>query len=205
MEFLNSWLQGIIISVVVATIIEMILPNGNSKKYIKVVLGIYVVFNIITPIINKLTNSNFEISSIIDIEKYTKEMSTYEVSSKNIDESNKENIKQMYISNLKNDITAKIEEKDYLVEKVEVEIENDETYKIKTINLILEKKEQEEQNINQENKIVINEIKEVEIKIGEEKQKTNEEKNNITESEIKEIRKYLSTVYEIKEQQIIIN
>ena len=47
MGFLNSWLQGIIVSVVISTIIEMILPNGNTKKYVKVVLGIYVMFNII--------------------------------------------------------------------------------------------------------------------------------------------------------------
>ena len=40
MEFLNTWLQGIIVAVVIASIIQMILPNGNNKKYIKVVLGV---------------------------------------------------------------------------------------------------------------------------------------------------------------------
>lgn len=203
MDFLNSWLQGIVISVIIATIIEMILPGGNTKKYVKVVLGVYVVFNIITPIINQFTNSNFELSSIINIEEYTKEMETYEVASKNIDESNEENIKQMYINNLKNDIVAKLEEKDYLAKKVEVEIENDETYKIKSINLSLEKVEQEE--IEQENKMIINEIEVVEIQIGEEKKETKEKQSNITEKEIKEIKNYLSSVYEIKEKQITIN
>ena len=67
MEFLNNWLQGIVVAVVIASIIQMILPNGNNKKYIKVVLGIYVVFQIITPVVNKFFNSNFEISSLIDI------------------------------------------------------------------------------------------------------------------------------------------
>jgi len=204
MEFLNSWLQGIIISVVVATIIEMILPNGNTKKYVKIVLGIYVVFNIITPIINQFTNSNFEFSSIINIEEYTEKMDTYEVSSKSIDELNEKNIEQLYITNLKNDITAKLEEKDYLTKNIEVEIENDKTYEIKSINLILEKKEKEEQSISYENKVIINEIEEVKIQVSKEKQKTKEEKN-ITEKEINEIKSYLSSIYEIKEKQIIIN
>lgn len=204
MEFLNSWLQGIIISVVVATIIEMILPNGNAKKYVKIVLGIYVVFNIITPIINQFTNSNFELSSIINIEEYTEKMDTYEVSSKNIDELNEKNIEQLYITNLKNDITAKLEEKDYLAKSIEVEIENDKTYEIKSINLILEKKEKEEQSISHENKVIINEIEEVKIQVSKEEQKTKEEKN-ITEKEINEIKSYLSSIYEIKEKQIIIN
>ena len=34
-EWVTSWAQGIIIAVIVATIIEMILPDGNCKKYIK--------------------------------------------------------------------------------------------------------------------------------------------------------------------------
>ena len=40
MEFISSWVQGIIVAVVIATIIEMILPEGNSKKYIKIVIGV---------------------------------------------------------------------------------------------------------------------------------------------------------------------
>lgn len=205
MNFLNSWLQGITISVIVATIIEMILPNGNNKKYVKVVLGIYVVFNIITPIINQLTNSNFELSSIINIEEYTKKMDTYEVSSNNIEKSNEENIKQIYISNLKNDITAKLEEKEYLVKKVDVKIENDETYKIKNIELFVSKKEAKEEQ-ETKSKVVINEIEKVEIQVGEKKKDDiKEEKSDVTENEKKEIRKYLSSVYEIQEKQITIN
>ena len=98
MEFLNSWLQGIIIAVIITTIIEMILPKGNTKKYVKVVLGIYVVFNIMTPVVNKFFDSNFELSSIINIEDYMRKMESYEVSSKDINESNEDNIKQVYIN-----------------------------------------------------------------------------------------------------------
>ena len=205
MEFLNSWLQGIIISVIVATIIEMILPNGNSKKYIKVVLGIYVVFNIITPIINRFTNSSFELSSIINIEEYTKKMETYAVSSNNIDKSNEEKIINIYISDLKNDITAKLEEKEYDVKDIEVQIENDETYKIKNIELFLVKKEKQEEKKTYERNVIINEIETVKIQIGTQKQDKNIEETNLDEKEKKEIKKYLSSVYEIQEKQITIN
>lgn len=206
MGFLSSWLQGIIISVIVATIIEMILPNGNTKKYVKVVLGIYVVFNIITPIINEFTDSSFELSSMINIEEYTKKMETYDVSSNNIDKSNEENIMQIYITNLKNDIVAKLKEKEYIVKNVNIEIENDETYKIKNIELNILKKEANENKEIQGNNVIINEIETVEIQIGRKSEdNTNEEKSNLSESERKEIKKYLSSVYEIKEKQITIN
>ena len=46
MNFLNTWLQGIIVCVIIVTIIELILPSGSTKKYIKVVLGMFILFNI---------------------------------------------------------------------------------------------------------------------------------------------------------------
>lgn len=207
MDFLNSWLQGIIIAVIVSSIIEMILPNGGSKKYAKVVLGVYVVFTIITPVVNQFLNSDFELSSILNIEDYTKKIDTYEVNSKNIqiDKTNETSIKNMYLANLKNDMKTKLEDKDYKVKQIQVEIENDETYLIKSISLSLEKKEEEKEK-NKEEKVKVNEIKEVKIQIGEEKQETKkEETSNIAENEKKEIKQYLASIYEVKEKQIYIN
>lgn len=207
MDFLNSWLQGIIIAVIVSSIIEMILPNGNSKKYAKVVLGVYVVFTIITPVVNQFFNSDFELSSILNIENYTKKIDTYEVNSKNIEinKTNENSIKNMYISSLKSDMKTKLEERDYKVKQIQVEIENDETYLIKSISLSLEKKKEEREE-TKEDKVKVNEIKEVEIQIGEKKQESKvEETSSITEKEKKEIKQYLASIYEVKEKQIYIN
>lgn len=207
MDFLNSWLQGIIIAVIVSSIIEMILPNGNSKKYAKVVLGVYVVFTIITPVVNQFFNSDFELSSILNIENYTKKIDTYEVNSKNIEinKTNENSIKNRYISSLKSDMKTKLEEKDYKVKQIQVEIENDETYLIKSISLSLEKKKEEREE-TKEDKVKVNEIKEVEIQIGEKKQESKvEETSSITEKEKKEIKQYLASIYEVKEKQIYIN
>lgn len=212
MEFLNNWLQGIVVAVVIASIIQMILPNGNNKKYIKVVLGIYVVFQIITPVVNKFFNSNFEISSLIDIDSYTKKMETYEVSSQNtnIDKTNENSIKQIYVANLEKDIKAKLEDKEYLIKDVEVQVEDNEKYDIKSMKIYLKEvvnstKEESENNIH------INEVEKIEIKVGqnnfndsenETKSQTNE--SSISNEEKNKIKKYLTSVYEINEKQITI-
>lgn len=212
MEFLNNWLQGIVVAVVIASIIQMILPNGNNKKYIKVVLGIYVVFQIITPVVNKFFNSNFEISSLIDIDSYTKKMETYEVSSQNtnIDKTNEDSIKQIYVANLEKDIKAKLEDKEYLIKDVEVQVEDNEKYDIKSMKIYLKEvvnstKEKSENNIH------INEVEKIEIKVGqnnfndsenETKSQTNE--SSISNEEKNKIKKYLTSVYEINEKQITI-
>ncbi len=222
MEFLNTWLQGIIVAVVIASIIQMILPNGNNKKYIKVVLGVYVVFQIITPVINKFFNSDFEVSSLIDIDKYTKKMETYEVSSKNTDinKTNEDSIKQIYITNLKKDIKTKLEDKDYLIKDVEVQVENNENYDIKSLTIYVKCKNDNKEENNKEkieNNIHINEIEKIEINVSknneinknsfnnsENEEASQTKENNISNEEKNKIKKYLTSVYEISEKQITI-
>lgn len=222
MEFLNTWLQGIIVAVVIASIIQMILPNGNNKKYIKVVLGVYIVFQIITPVINKFFNSDFEVSSLIDIDKYTKKMETYEVSSKNTDinKTNEDSIKQIYITNLKKDIKTKLEDKDYLIKNVEVQVEDNENYDIKSLTIYVNGKNDNKEEKNKEkteNNIHINEIEKIEINVSKnnetnknsfnnsENEESNQTKeNNISNEEKNKIKKYLTSVYEISEKQITI-
>ena len=63
-SFISSWTQGIIVSVIIASIIEMILPDGNSKKYVKVVIGVFILFSIVSPVINKFTKKEINLSLI---------------------------------------------------------------------------------------------------------------------------------------------
>ncbi len=222
MEFLNTWLQGIIVAVVIASIIQMILPNGNNKKYIKVVLGVYVVFQIITPVINKFFNSNFEVSSLIDIDKYAKKMETYEASSKNTDinKTNEDSIKQIYIANLKKDIKTKLEDKDYLIKDVDIQVEDNENYDIKSLVVYVNSESDNKEENNKEkteNNIHINEIEKIEINVSKNNETNknnfnnseNEElsqtkEKNISNEEKNKIKKYLTSVYEISEKQITI-
>ena len=213
MNFLNTWLQGIIVAVIIATIIEMVLPNGNSKKYIKMVLGVYIVFNIIAPIINKFSKNTFEINSLINLEKYEKSLDTYKTQNNDLEKKNEDNIKQIYISKIESDMKAKLEEKGYEVEYIKVQIENTEEYKIKQVNIFIKesKKEEKEQETKTENKIEVkvNKIEEVNIQLknNEVEETTINENlsNNISKAKEKEIKKYISSVYEIKENLIIIN
>lgn len=217
MEFLNTWLQTIIVSVIIATIVEMILPSGNNKKYIKVVLGIYVVFNIITPVINKITNDGFEISSIINIDEYSKKMEEYKIDT--LDESsitakNNNSIEQIYMLNLEKDMKAKLEEKGYKVDKIEIFLQGNEEYLIEKVELYIEKENNKEESIDNKTSDItkdIDQIKEVE-KVNIQIQNNNQleetknvenknlnNKNSITEKEKQEIKEYIASIYEAKE------
>ena len=43
-NFLSNWIEQITLSVIIVSIFELILPKGNLKKYIKVVLGVYIIY-----------------------------------------------------------------------------------------------------------------------------------------------------------------
>ena len=63
--YISSWARQVIVSVVVAIILEMILsPNSKSTKYIKTVIGIYVVYTIIAPGLKLIGGKNLDFSNI---------------------------------------------------------------------------------------------------------------------------------------------
>ena len=81
-EFISSWAEQIVLAVIVATIIELILPKNKNKKYIQMVIGVYVLFNIISPIIRNKEKISVE---EYNIDKYQTK-SQYEVDQSSMDE-----------------------------------------------------------------------------------------------------------------------
>lgn len=190
-DFLSNWAQGIIVAVIIATIIELILPNGSSKKYVKVVVGIYILFTIISPIITKFSSNNFNINDILDTKAYEEQMAkSDEDISKKIEENNNRTIKDIYQSNLESDIKAKLKDKGYEVLNTYIQIRDDENYTIEFISLSLDKKETEESN-----QVRNIEIEEVNIQIGE--TNTQESDTSLASSEKQEIAEYISSTYDI--------
>ena len=133
-EILSSWAKGLGITIVIVSIFEMLLPNNNTKKYIRIVLGVFVIFNIIAPLIK-----NKEIFNLdnIDLEQYqTVEKGAVNQTSMN------ERIKVLYAEELEKDITKKVKEKGYSVEKCKVNVQisdNEEDTKINKIKLVIKK------------------------------------------------------------------
>lgn len=204
MEFISSWVQGIIVAVVIATIIEMILPEGNSKKYIKIVIGVYVIFNIVAPIINKFTGNELDFTSIIDLNKYEEKLSAYEVDANGLDENNNSNIRQVYILNLKNDMKAKIQEKGYVVNGIYIELEETEEFEVKRLNLSVSKKEIEVYEESTSN--TINKVEEINIQVQINNNiQEKEHLIDINNNEIEEIKDYINSTYEINKNIIHIN
>lgn len=164
-EFISSWAKSLGVTIVLVSIFEMLLPNNKIKKYIRMVLGVFVIFTIISPFVKNKDRLNL---NNIDFENYTS------IETANVDQTSmNDRIKELYEEELEKDITRKVEEQGYKVKKCKVvatiaEEEDDET-EISEIKLTIEKNinEEEKETKNLENKIVteIQEIKKVDTSV----------------------------------------
>lgn len=195
MNWISGWIQGIIIAVIIGTIIEMLLPDGNCKKYVKVIIGVYILFSIVSPVITKFTGNEFRVSDIYDINTYI-EVSA-KSSQENIENSQQNQIKQVYITNLKNDMKQKIQEKGYSVKSLTLEISNDEQYTLKKIFAQVSKRKNEENN-------EVKGANEINITISNTTENI-EEDISISTKEQNDLKAYLSGIYNLEEKNININ
>ena len=186
-NFLSNWVQKIALSIIIVSIFELIIPSGNLKKYIKIVLGIYIVFCIISPFVNSSIWSNLE---GFDLDDYVENVADLEEVSAEYD------INDIYIDELKNNIKNKLEEEGYEVNKCDIKAnlsKNSKNPGIHEIDLIISKKEEN------------NKIKDIDIKIDEIKNSENRNKTNISNEEINRLKEILSSYYEINKDIIKIN
>lgn len=191
-NFLHKWIEQIAIAVILVSIFEMLLPNGNIKKYIKMILGLFVVFSIISPFVDSKALYNLNTNDIIGEYNLTQQ------------ESVNDKIEDSYIKELENDITRTVEEQGYNVKSCKIDARiysGDKDAGIKSINIILLSKNKKEENNNNSDIETVNKV-EIGVNIGD-NEKT--EENDITDKDIKTLKKFLSEHYEIDKKVININ
>lgn len=119
-SFLSSWAEQVILAVIIATILELILPNSKNKKYVQMVIGVYVLFNIISPIIK---NKEKLVFSEIDLDKYITTSTKVEQSSMDA------RLEKIYLDELENNIKSKFKNVGIEIIKCTIDAELDTTKK----------------------------------------------------------------------------
>lgn len=209
-SFINSWAQGIILAVIIATIIEIILPEGNNKKYVKTIIGIYIVFVMVYPLISKISNINIE--SIID--NANNQISKYDTNN-NISIETNAYIEETYKQKLEEDIKQKINEKGYEINSLNLYIETDDDERYGQINSMvmqiskIKKTEGDSKtadDVTEKNEI--KNIQNVEITITDNNinnKNNNAQNENISKEETDSLKEYLNSVYGAEKEKIHIN
>ena len=208
-EFISDWAKSLGLAIIIVSILEMLLPNNKTKKYIKVIMGIYILFNIISPFVK-----NKEIFNLneIDLEAYSStEQSNEEVDQTSMDK----RIIDLYEKELEKDIKDKLTKKGYIISNCRViaKIGNkDEDTHITKIKLQIKSKSEEEsqevENNNLENKILVEvqKIKPIETNINENKKdEIINSEQMISNADIQNVKKFLMEEYGVNENCLEIN
>lgn len=203
-SLISLWVKNLSLAIIVVSILEMLLPNNKIKKYIKVIMGIYILFTIIQPFIE-----NGKSISLSEINFNTYIENTKENAEKIDQTSLDKRLDQIYKERLEDDITKRIENMGYVVQscKVTAHISNVDSGIEKIILNIEEKKLKEENNDENDNNteyadikvenIIINEVEKIKkINISENDEEKNESANSkpntkVTRNDIVNIKKIL--------------
>lgn len=194
-SFLSSWVKNIGLAIVIVSILEMLLPNNKIKKYIRTVMGVYILFNIISPIIQN--KDIFDVNKI-DLESYVT------ANAESVNQATIDNrIENLYVQELKKDLNKKLEDLGYEISNCKVNVvigSTEEDTKINKIEFTVVNKIEKKQEKNIENTIVseIQKIKKVDAQVKEDKEKINNtDKQNI--------KKFLIEEYGVSEECLKIN
>lgn len=191
LEWFRSWATGIVIAVIIATIIEMILPNSTSKKYIKIIIGIFIVYTVISPVIGSFKGE--DLNNYIKVENYI-QSSSNALQTNEVSDNAQSSIKKIYAQNLQNDLKIKLKEKGYISNNINISISNDDKYNIERIDIKVDEKVTNSNQDEKQVKTIADNIKAIKIKV-----KKDDSQNNaiITENDKNEIKEYIKQIYQI--------
>ena len=116
-DYISSWAGQIITSVIIVTILEMILPNGNSKKYIKTIIGVYILYVMISPVLRLVNKGDLK----VDYSKYEKYFGKDNI----MVNSNTYTVEDRYNIELERQLKSDIQGMGYNVKKVSAELDLD--------------------------------------------------------------------------------
>ena len=199
-DFLSSWAKSLGLTIVIVSILEMLIPNSKLKKYIRLVMGLYVVFTIISPFIENKEVFNL---SNIDMEQFQTNQETEKIDQTSMDE----RIEKLYEQEIEKDITEKLDEKGYVISKCKVNAkigDDNNDSKINKIEINIKNKEANNNSLEEKMVTEIQKVKKVETN-KEENTVDEDKKSNITNSDIQNVKNFLIQEYGVDEKCLKIN
>ena len=181
-DYISSWAGQIITSVIIVTILEMILPKGNSKKYIKTIIGVYILYVIISPVLKFVNKGDLK----VDYSKYEKYFGKDNI----MVTSDTYMVEDRYNIELEKQLKLDIEGMGYNVKKVSAELDLDKGI-VKYAKLVVDKDKPKENGISVSvNKVEVGNIK---------------EENELSTDEIESIKQKITKDYGVPYENITVN
>ncbi|MED4530668.1 stage III sporulation protein AF [Metabacillus fastidiosus] len=200
MEFLTSWITNIILFILLAVIIDLLLPSSAMQKYAKIVISLLLIVVIINPIFKLFSADMDEVLAQLSIQ------SENDTEVKNLIEKQKSEIEASQRAYILEQMAVQMKEmaEEELVENYEVAIDrillsqSDEVKKIDSgkdlqhVEVVLQAANKEDEAVEV--------VKKVDIDTSKEQVR----EDTVLGKEEKEIITYLAKVWEVDQEKILL-
>lgn len=137
LDIFKNWISSILAIGILFTIIKIILPNSNLKKYIYSLIGIITIIVIANPIISLVKKSDSSTIKNILL-NVTSNIGASDINYTNIsnyEDVNKNNVKENFKSSVEEDIKNRVSSN--IENGIDVNIQITDTYNIEKVNITL--------------------------------------------------------------------
>ena len=194
-NFISQWVKSVVMIFIVISILEIVIPNSNLKKYVNMFIGFLIIIVVITPIV-KLLDRHYDIEKEI-FRNIVEEIEIQNYDNEKILLVQENQIKELYINKIKADVSQILKEvTDYDISTINISIYEDDINfgNIKDVEIVLKDKKNE--NIEGDDSIKVINIEEISLK----NQEKNEDLSLTAEKE--RIIEYLHDRYKVSKDNI---
>lgn len=192
-NFISSWLKDIVVLFILISIAQLVMPKGNMKKYIDLIIGFLIIFTIITPFA-KIVKKDFSFDETVF--NYSNSINLRE-DKVDFQLEQEKQIERLYKEKIKSEVIKLVEEESsHRVKELRVDLmDEDEVYgAIQYLEIIIKGIDEEVK----EKKILIEKVESVDIK-KEPASEIKEDKDDYIE-----LKKLISVKYNIEKDKISI-
>ncbi|WP_066637590.1 stage III sporulation protein AF [Desulfolucanica intricata] len=204
MDIIKTLVQNLIIIVVLTVFLEMLLPSGIMRRYVKVVMGLVVVVSVLqtaSGLIHK--DLNLSVPAIAKLHDNT-EIRDITAAGEKLAKQNQSEALNGYQNGIERQVLAIAGLNDELeVVDVEVDIqdnpENKNYGRIQEINLVVTKRTEKEMN-NQDS--TIPQVEPVSIQVGDKSEEVKSAKEKPLPGQVEKIRETVASFYNLTADQV---
>ena len=150
-DLFRNWISVLLCLGIFVTIIRLVIPKNNLRKYIYSLIGIITIIALVSPLIDIFKNNDMQ-DSIKSVLSNLDEQENVNVDTEKYSNVKEEAVKKSFIQSIKNDVKSKLEGKSIVVKSVDVFMSDN--YDIEKIEINIEKIDTSKASISSVTQIV---------------------------------------------------
>ncbi len=196
-EVIRNWIVNLVVVILLSVLVDIILPNGSMRKYAKFVLGILIIFVVISPIIAAF-QKGFSLEEEIFRNTHSLDMDDLKFQAQMIEDKYQDTILNLYKKKLQQQIMYQVR-KETKTAEIEVVVSIDEDEKSETYGAI------KKVILRTEGKGKTVDLADIHVDANHSETMAEVKEGGKTNIEYGKLREMISSTYQISPEDIIID